>query len=565
MSTLSSSAAPSLDAWPNGLILAEQAIFLLRRQGAPALFAYYIGTLPFVLGLLFFWSDMSRNPFARWYCGPAAAGLALLFVWMKLWQVRFGWHLGAVLQAESPSPWTLGQWVAVAARQAGLQATGWIVLPLAGLIMLPMGWAYAFYQNLTVMDGPQQKNLNTLIAGAKDQAALLPGQNHLMLTVMTLFGLVVLANTLLLLVLTPHLLQRLLGIETVFTLSGSHLLNTTFLAVAVSLTYLCVDPIVKTAYVLRCHFGRARRTGEDIRSSLGRYAAAVVAIAAALLVFAPATAIAGQPPAPSAAGPGLSTTPSPTDPGHARRLDRAIDKVLQQRHFAWRLSREAAAEKPEMNPWLERTITWLVDGLSAVFRTVGCWIGRLWEWLTGWLPETGTPADQPAGTWHSRVKIGLFLVGGALLAVILGWLLRRLVQQRRSRKRHKPPAAVRPIDLTDESITARDLPADRWLSLAAEMLARDHLRRALRALYLAVLAMLADHGQLVIARHKTNRDYAAELSRRQRNTPELLALFDNCRQAYDRVWYGMHAVSAEQVTRFKSNQERIMDLVRSSA
>jgi hypothetical protein len=520
--------------------------------------AYYIGTLPFVLGLLFFWSDMSRNPFARWYCGPAAAGLALLFVWMKLWQARFGWHLGTMLQGEKAPPWTPGQWAAVAARQAGLQATGWIVLPLAALIALPLGWAYAFYQNLTAMDGPQQPKLSVLVAGARDQAALLPGQNHLMLTVMTLFGLVVLANMVIFLVLVPHLLQRLLGIETVFTLSGIHLLNTTFLAVAASLTYLCVDPIVKTAYVLRCYFGRARRTGEDIRGGIGRYAAAVAAVAAALLVFAPFTAIAEQPPA-------APDTLSATDPGHARRLDRAIDRVLQQRHFAWRLERETDADEPEMSPWLERTITWLIDGLAAVLRTVGNWMDRLWEWLTGWLPETGKRPEKPAGTGHGRIKIGLFFLGGALLVGILWWLFRSLASGRRGRKRPKPPAAVQPIDLTDESITARDLPADRWLSLAAEMLARDHPRRALRALYLAVLAVLADHGQLVIARHKTNRDYAAELSRRQRNAPELLTLFDNCRQAYDRVWYGMHAVSAEQVAQFKSRQERIVNLVRSSA
>ncbi|GAB6908287.1 conserved membrane hypothetical protein [Desulfosarcina cetonica] len=559
MSELSPSAAFSLEARPNGLILAEQAVFLLRRRGAPALFAYYIGTFPFVLGLLFFWSDMSRNPFGRWYCAPAAAGLALLFIWMKLWQVRFGWHLSAVLQADRTSPWTLGQWVAVAARQAGLQATGWIVLPLASLIMLPMGWAYAFYQNLTVMDGPQQKKLNALIAEAQGQAALLPGQNHLMLTVMTLFGLVVLANMVVFLILAPQLLQRLLGVETVFSLSGNHLLNTTFLVVACSLTYLCVDPIVKTAYVLRCYFGRARRTGEDIRHDLGRYAAVVVTVVIVLLNLGPPFAIAGPPPAVSVADPAPLM-----DAGHARRLDRAIDQVLQQRHFAWRLARETVADSPEMRPWLDRTVTWLVDSLSAVWRTVGNWLHQLWEWLTRWLPETDKQDDQPAGTWRGRVKTGLFLLGGALLVGMLGWLFRRLTLRRRRRTRRLHPPVVQPVDLTDESITARDLPADRWLSLAAEMLARDHLRRALRALYLAVLAVLADHGQLIIARHKTNRDYFAELTRRQRNAPELLALFDRCRQTYDRVWYGMHAVSAEQVARFKSCQERITDLVRSS-
>ncbi|MBI5063199.1 MAG: hypothetical protein HZB87_06985 [Desulfatitalea sp.] len=69
---------------PDALGLVERAVHLLRKEGG-ALADYYIGTLPFILALLFFWSDMSRNPYAELYCAPAAGGLALLFVWMKLW------------------------------------------------------------------------------------------------------------------------------------------------------------------------------------------------------------------------------------------------------------------------------------------------------------------------------------------------------------------------------------------------------------------------------------------------------------------------------------------------
>ncbi|MEJ2037590.1 MAG: hypothetical protein P8X55_01465 [Desulfosarcinaceae bacterium] len=90
---------------PTGLSLAEQALHLLRRNGATALAAYYIGSLPFALGLLYFWSDMSRNAMAYQYCGPAAAGMALLFVWMKYWQVRFCRHLTCLLRDVPPEPW----------------------------------------------------------------------------------------------------------------------------------------------------------------------------------------------------------------------------------------------------------------------------------------------------------------------------------------------------------------------------------------------------------------------------------------------------------------------------
>ena len=35
------------------------------------------------------------------------------------------------------------------------------------------------------------------------------------------------------------------GVETTFTKSGANLLSSTFLAVCLGLTYLCVDPIMK--------------------------------------------------------------------------------------------------------------------------------------------------------------------------------------------------------------------------------------------------------------------------------------------------------------------------------
>src|ERR1019366_9370994 len=34
--------------------------------------AYYTGSLPFVLGFLFFWADMSQSAFAYDHCAPAA-------------------------------------------------------------------------------------------------------------------------------------------------------------------------------------------------------------------------------------------------------------------------------------------------------------------------------------------------------------------------------------------------------------------------------------------------------------------------------------------------------------
>ena len=65
--------------------LIEEATQLLRTAPVATLAVYYLGAIPFVLGLLFFWADMSRSPFAHQHHAEAALGLALLFFWMKFW------------------------------------------------------------------------------------------------------------------------------------------------------------------------------------------------------------------------------------------------------------------------------------------------------------------------------------------------------------------------------------------------------------------------------------------------------------------------------------------------
>ena len=77
--------------------LYEQAVFLLRRAPASTLAAYYAGSIPFVLGFLFFWADMSQSAFAYDHCAPAALAVALLFLWMMYWQALFVRRLHAEL------------------------------------------------------------------------------------------------------------------------------------------------------------------------------------------------------------------------------------------------------------------------------------------------------------------------------------------------------------------------------------------------------------------------------------------------------------------------------------
>src|SRR5262249_59201462 len=73
----------------SALELLEEATHLLRGAPPGTLATYYTGAAPFVLGLLYFWADMSRSPFAAQHLASASLALGLLFLWMKFWQALF--------------------------------------------------------------------------------------------------------------------------------------------------------------------------------------------------------------------------------------------------------------------------------------------------------------------------------------------------------------------------------------------------------------------------------------------------------------------------------------------
>jgi len=543
---------------PGALPLIEQAVHLLRRNNAAALAEYYLGSLPFVLGILYFWSDMSSNPMAAWYCGPSAAGMALLFIWMKLWQVRFCRRLWCNLQKAAPEKWSGKRMLATAARQTALHAAGIVMLPLAMVIALPLGWVYAFYQNLSVLDDASTKVLRPLAIAAKEQSALWPGQNHFMLSLMSLFGLFTFLNLGVGIILVPYLLKSVLGIETVFTISGMRLLNTTFLAVLCGMTYLCVDPILKTIYVLRCFYGRSRQTGDDLRSALQPFLKSGIAVLMLLVVIIGPLTMAR---ADEVTAKGSPATVS-ENKDYADRLNQQIESVLAQRRFAWRLPREDVPKPPQEDGWFGATLKWLGEKIDALFEIIGGWIEDFFEWLRKRVPTPKLSPTSDGGDHRPLIRWIFYALGFGLTLWLLYWLVRWLRHSRPLRAGTAvPDEALDDIDLADESVTADDLPLDRWLSMAQEMMERNDFRRALRALYLSVLAQLAEHQRVRIARYKSNRDYADELARRVHAEPELCNVFDWCIGIFERAWYGMHPVDRRQVDLFREHQERIAALV----
>jgi hypothetical protein len=267
------------------LELIEQAVHLLRTAPAGTLASYYLGALPFVLGLLYFWTDMSRSPFAYDHLAAATLGVAALFLWMKFWQSVFARRLRAMMTGEPPPLLNLRRAIRVFLAQTALQPTGLFLLPLASIPILPFGWVFAFYQSLTVLDDGESTELRSSIKAAGQQAALWPKQNHVLLVVLAGFGFCVFLNWTTLCLGLPVLLKTLLGVESFFSRSALSMLNTTFFAAIFSLTYLSVDPILKAGYALRCFYGQSVRSGEDLKADLRRFSVGGQPAAACLILM----------------------------------------------------------------------------------------------------------------------------------------------------------------------------------------------------------------------------------------------------------------------------------------
>ena len=532
--------------------LIEEAAHSLRTAPAATLAVYYLGTIPFVLGLLFFWADMSRSPFANQHLVEAALGTGALFLWMKFWQTIFARRIRAQIAAEPPPQLSFRHCLRIFLTQTIVQPLGLFVMPLSLVLVIPFAWVYGFFQNVTALADGVDGSPSNLFKKSCKQAALWPRQNVLALVIMLAFGLYVFLNWTTVCLALPGLFKMLFGVESAFSQSPYAMLNTTFFAGMFGLTYLCVDPVLKTIYVLRCFYGESLQSGEDLKAELKPFVASIQSAAAAILVFmaicsaAPANAENTTTPA----APPVNQKISPPD------LDRAINQTIHERKYVWRMPREKIVE-PDSD---EGIVAKFFDQLGTMLRK---WVHAALDWLGKILRklffhrQTVTADTGSSGYgWIMSVEILLYGLVAAAVAALAIFLHR--VWRDRQRAPTAIAEAILPVpDVADENVRADQLREDGWMKLARELLERGELRLAMRAFYLASLAHLAAQNLISIARFKSNRDYERELRRRAHAFPNLLSIFGENIVALERVWYGMHEVNRELVDRFASSVEKI--------
>ena len=557
------------------LQILEEAFHLVRSAGAGAFLRYYLGAVPWSVGLLYFVADMSRSSLAARDAAFASLLLAGLYFWMRYCQARFCAALWERLnpgRIPAASGWAR---FGVIAALFFLQSFHVPLLAIGLFFAIPLGWIVAMQQNFSVLaftidhrGRPYRSLLHRSILHSHHEWA----QNHGILIVFFFVSLFTWVNLIATCVFLPGLAKSFFGVESVFTLSpAAAVMNTTFLLGTFLLVQLAMVPLMLSAYVLRGFYAESRASGADIlsrleacrekrereerleRGTLGR----VALIGAILLVGSVQPVFSADDP-----GQGIvaSTAAAGSDTVAVAELEREIAGTLEQKKYQWQLSRrEGATEAEAERSWIGQRITEIAGAAKRLLESIEEWFEEMMRKL---MERGGGGADRGKRPDFAFFEELSSTVSLAIVIVVVSLALwGATILYRRHRGREKPAIGdegrAGAIDLASEDIVATQLHEDEWLRLAREQIGKGEDRLAIRALFLATLAHLGEKGLLKIVRSKSNRDYRRELALRARHLSRLREAFDENTNLFERVWYGMHQPGEGATRTYLSNHEVI--------
>jgi hypothetical protein len=394
-------------------------------------------------------------------------------------------------------------------------------------------------------------------------------------------------------VLLPNLMHSIFGVNTLLsTFMGMFALvrSSAFWLSLFAGAWLALDPIVKCTFIVVYQHLRSRREGDDLFGLLAtlprerQRKAQMIAPPAAVdgagirawnvdgtvvnkvmtgALFVLATVLFGAPASVTAAAtpPALTQNSAQTlgDPVHAARIQRlrqALGEESRRSIYRWH-----NADHPSPPTWFGKLLSKIERSVGRAWDSFWKFIGKLWpHWLE---PSTGE-ANQG---WHFK-DLRLWLALIAIFTAGVGALLIWLRQRRREAETVSVPLATAPLpDLSKAAASERS--EDEWFALAEQLEGAGDLRQALRAVYLGLLAGLAQRQWLTIRRDRTNREYLDEFTRRWRRRPqaateacaEVPEKFRGSLRQFDRVWYGSHALTPVAVAAYRQDQRELLNRV----
>ena len=520
----------------DALPLLEEAVHLLRRTPLSTLVCHVLGTAPFALALLLFWNDVNNLHTPDSTLMRESMVLALLLVWMNCWRAVFAGRMRRQLSATSDKPWTWRRTWNLFACQAFLGATKLVALPAAIISIVGFAWTVAFYRSAATLADRADLDPIEVMRKAAHLANLDRRQGWLILPIIGGLQLLVTINLAIALGMVPQLIRMLTGYESQFSRGGPFFVFTPiFLWSTLAISWMLFDPFTQAVFCLRSFHGESITTGEDIRANL-RVLAAPLLIVIGLLLIVPGRSMAAVP---------------------KQDLEQGVKQAMQAPEYDWRLP--APPQPPRHEPWIVRATNYVIDQLKSIGRWINRQFDKFWQWLRKLFRMS--PGVPGSGALPTQGLPGVLYAVIAALVGFLAWLAwkRNWFARRPSAE---PPAPLEAIRLDAEDLTADRLPEEKWLELAAQSLREGNYRFALRAYYLANLAWLGHSEYLSISAGKTNREYELELKRRARGFGDARAVFAENIAAFERCWYGLHSVNAEDAAAFHQRINRMKSMLR---
>ena len=525
-----------------GLVLIEEAVQLLRTAPVTVFALYCGGTVPFLLALFSFCTEMSYSRDAGAKCTTSAVLVALAYCWMKGMEVFCCRELVRAYTGNIDRWWEPKTMLSIWSRQIAFQPLGLFIRPLAWLLLFPVTYVSAFFQNLTVLGGARRNDIRK----SWELARLWPAQNHTVYGLLSLLALIVFLDLYVVTFSTPFILKSLLGIEGFLTRSYTWIFSPVLIIGLAAVAHFIIDLLAKAIHVIRCCDGESQATGADLlrrlnglRNPEGAFRAPTLLIVVGGALLATPVAVAGNAP--------------PNEPITQPALNQQIERVLENPEFNWRES-YSPAQGSNHKSLIDQLISWTRE----TFLSFGNALKRLWESLLRVFDFKNFFAQPP--TSDSQLPSGIFNALTYLLwAAFAGILILFAIRLRKLRATVRPKQVGPPAmpDLNDEQIAANQLPEDEWSALARQKISAGEFRLALRALFLAILALLASHRFILVERWKSNSDYETELRRRAKNRSDLLALFAQSRLGFERCWYGADSIASEELETYHGIYERI--------
>ncbi len=526
---------------PSALDLLDEAIRMLRAIPVSAWSIYCTGAVPFWAGVLVYWTLLVHGGMASQLGSAVAVALVGLYVWKRVWHMRFGSHLQAFTRSQSPPRWGVRDWIAAAGIQTRWACTSLALAPLSLATIFPSFFHWFGHESLAVGALRPAEEQATLPRRVLRMATEWPGQVHIAAVVLSGIAGVLWINFAVVLAVAPWMIEWWTGWRPAFASDSLWMLHPTFAAVVTVLTLVALDPLVKAFTALRVHRLESRSTGEDLRIEWQRVRRRLPTLVTTLVLGWAAVSIVRAAPMP----------PTPAQPAEAQfheRLDAAIRRVYEQPHIAWRLQ-PPVTDHPKPS-WLRTQLRKFSDWLDEQLT-------RWWRWLNRALvPESSRPSSTySVSDWARRVAIVLIPVFGL---VGIGWLL----QFRRARRRPRASAASGPTltaaaaapDL--DRTLATEHSADTWWALAQQLATAHDYRRAVRAAFLGLLAEAAARHWVDVVPSRTNRDYIAQLQRRLRDAV-IVQHFHSAVRLFESSWYGAHPATPEALAYLRELGDRL--------